>query len=512
MKLVTSDQMRRIDGITIRERGIPGAVLMERAGKAVARETMERFEPDSVAVVTGKGNNAGDGFIAARELHRHGIRTALFMLGTADELRGDALDAYQSVPEAVEQTPGPTPLELRERLCRYDLVIDAIFGTGIKGPLREPWAGAVEAINACRMNVVAVDIPSGLPGEHAEQVGPHVRAGLTVTIGLPKIGMMLEPGIQATGAVVVADIGFPPDLLADDAITVNLLTHDEVRRMLPARRPSGHKGTFGRVMILAGSEGMTGSAILAARAAARSGVGLVFSAYPRPLGQFVEGQLVEPVKIPLDGQEGWFTEEQAEAAVEAAGRMQAVAVGPGLGTRPTTAAFMEDVINKVEAPLLIDADGLNLIAAHGLDLSRRPGPTILTPHPGEAARLMGRPIDEIERDRLGAALELASTRGAVVVLKGAQTVIADPAGQRYLNPTGNSGLAKGGSGDVLTGLIAGLSAQGCPVLDAARIGVYLHGMAADLAAGGIGVRALIPSDVIDYLGRAFLKLEKRDQP
>ena len=508
MKIVTGDQMRRIDEVTIRERGIPGSVLMDRAGRAVAREALERFEPESVAVVTGKGNNAGDGFVTARELKRHGARTAVFMLVPPEQLAGDALDAYQKMPEDLQRIVPPSPTELREQLIQYDLVIDAIFGTGLRGPLREPWSEWVEAINACQMNVLAVDIPSGLPAEPVVAAGPHVRAQLTVTMGLPKLAMVMDPGVRSTGSVVVADIGFPQDLLEDPAITTNLMTMEEARDQLPGRSPNGHKGTFGRVMILGGSEGMTGAAVLAARAAVRSGAGLVYSAYPRPLGPIMESHLIEPVKIPLPGSAMWFTGEMAARAIEEAELMQAVAIGPGLGHRPETQRFLREVIHHVKAPLVIDADGLNLLAEHPVELKRRPGPTILTPHPGEAARLLGCTVAEVERDRLGAFTAMAQEYSAVVVLKGAQTIVTGPAGQRYLNPTGNSGLAKGGSGDVLTGLIAGLASQGASALEAARLGVFLHGLAADVAAERLGVRAMTPSDVIESLGPAFLRLER----
>ena len=511
MKVVTPEQMRRIDETTIRERGIPGAVLMDRAGKAVAREAMERFEPDSVIVVTGKGNNAGDGFVVARELHRHGIPVTLCMLRPAGEISGTALDMLNQVPAEVRRLDQPGPAVLREELTRHDLAVDAIFGTGLSGSPRAPWDEYIQAINACRMNVLAVDIPSGLPGEGPAgggQSGPWVRATMTVTMGLPKLAMVMDPGVRATGRVVVADIGFPRDLLEDEAIQTNLMTMEQAERLLPNRQPGGHKGTFGRVMLLAGSEGMTGSAVLAAKAAARSGAGLIYSAYPHVLGTIMESHLIEPVKIPLAGEEGWLTGAQAGAVIEAAETMQALAIGPGIGRRPETGRLLSEVVARVKAPLVIDADGLNLLAENLEALAGRPGPTVLTPHPGEAARLLGYSIDEVENNRLDAMAELSKRYGAVVVLKGAQTVTTEPNGQRTLNPTGNSGLAKGGSGDVLTGLITGLLAQGCAPGEAARLGVFLHGMAADVAAEKNSPRGMLPSDVIEALGTAFQRLER----
>ena len=511
MKVVTAEQMRRIDQVAIQERGIPGPVLMDRAGKAVAREVMERFDPESVAIVTGKGNNAGDGFVVARELHRFEIKTILFMLCPESDLTGDALDAYRQVPDDVVRHTAPHPHELREQLIQFDLVVDAIFGTGIRGQLGEPWAHYIEEINTCRMNVVAVDIPSGLPSEPTPDVGPHISARLTVTMGLPKLSMVLEPGVRRTGRIVVADIGFPSDLLQDPAVTTNLSTNEEMAALLPKRPPDGHKGTFGKVMILGGSEGMTGAAMLAAESAVRSGVGLVYSCYPHSLGTIFESRLLEPVKIPLAGEALWFTEGHATEALDAAETMQAVALGPGLGKHRTTGAFARKIVQSVEAPLVIDADGLNLLAENIGDLAQRPGPTVLTPHPGEAARLLGTTIAEIQNNRLDAMVELAAQYNVVVALKGSQTLITAPDGQRYINPTGNSGLAKGGSGDVLTGLIAGLLAQGMTALDAARLGVLLHGMAADLARERFGMRAMTPSNLLDFLGGAFQRLERPEK-
>ena len=514
MKVVTAEKMRRIDEITIRERGTPGAVLMDRAGLAVAREAIDQFEPDSVLIVTGKGNNAGDGFVAARELNRQQIRTVLALLVPPEELSGDALEAYHKVPDEVCRLTQPGLETLREEFTRHDLVIDAIFGTGMRGPVTPPWSETIEAINASGLNVLSVDIPSGLPADRAPnlgapELGPHVRATMTVTIGLPKLGMIVDPGVHSTGSVVVADIGFPRDLLEDPALTVNLMTLESARAMLPKRKPGGHKGTFGKLIVLGGSEGMTGAAILTARAAMRSGVGLVYSCYPRALGAIIESNLIEPVKIPLAGQEGWFTGAMAEETIRHAEEMDAVALGPGIGMRTTTGEFVSRIIAEVNVPMVLDASGLDLLAKDLQSLKQRLGPIVLTPHPKEASRLLGCTVEEIENNRLDAFVEFARKYEAVVVLKGSQTVVTGPDGQRYINPTGNSGLAKGGSGDVLTGLIGGLLAQGCPALDAARLGVFLHGMAADVTAERISVRAMIPSDVVDALGVTYLRLEKK---
>lgn len=511
MKVVTGEQMREIDRITIEERGIAGFELMERAGRAVARQICERLEPESVAVVCGKGNNGGDGFIAATEFHKRGIEAVVYVLFDPSEARGDAMKAFGAIPDEV-RVEHPRDMEaFAANLARFDVVVDAILGTGLKGPVRGPLAEAIEAVNRAGANIVSVDIPSGLGAGAAgdeETGGICIQANLTIAIGLPKLGTVLDPGVRTTGLVSIADIGFPSDLLEDPRIETNLLTTEAMRDALPTRDPSGHKGTFGRVLILGGSEGMSGAAILAARSAVRSGTGLVYCAYPRPLGTVMESQLVEPVKIPLAGDAPWFEGSQASGALEEAARVDAVALGPGLGVRPETGEFVRAVVKDIAKPLVVDADALNILAEDVSILRDRQGPTIITPHPGEAGRLLGCSTEKIQSDRLGAARRLSAELNLVAVLKGSQTIVATPDGQLYINPTGNTGLAKGGSGDVLTGLIAGLLAQGCEPGVAAQLGVFVHGVAADRAAEDLGVRAMTPQDVIEALGRAFVFIER----
>lgn len=510
MKIVTAEQMRRIDEETIQRRGIPGIELMERAGRAVAREAIQRFEPATVAIVTGKGNNAGDGFVAARELAAADVHVTLFMLCPPEELSGDALTAYEEMPGDLHRVVQPAADDLRRHLEPFDLVIDAIFGTGLRGPVRSPWREAIEAINAARVNVLSIDIPSGLPGDGVTDAdwGPCVRATATLTIGLPKLGMAVTPGVRFTGSVVVEGIGFPDDLLHDPAVSINMLTLREAAALLPPRDPDGHKGTFGRVLVLGGSEGMTGAPVLTAHGAARSGAGLVYMAYPRPLGGAIESLVAEPVKLPLEADGPWFAGDHVAPVLRAAETVDAVALGPGLGRHDATAGFVREVAAQVARPLVVDADGLRLLARDPGLLRGRTAPTILTPHPGEAAELLGRATDDVQRDRLGAFVEFSAAHGVVVVLKGAQTVITTPDGQRWINPSGNTGLAKGGSGDVLTGLIAGLLAQGIEAGEAARLGVFLHGLAADIAAQTTSVRALLPGDLPPLLGQAFARLEQ----
>jgi NAD(P)H-hydrate epimerase len=364
-------------------------------------------------------------------------------------------------------------------------------------------------MNTSRAPVLAVDIPSGLPADGSPLEGPVVRAARTVTMGLPKRGMMIHPGIEFTGAVTVADLGFPHDLIEDPSIKLNIHSLAEMKLMLPARPPDGHKGTFGTVLILAGSRGMTGAAALAARAASRSGVGLVYSAMPKDLAPVFEPLLVEAVKHVIPSSAGdRFDSRSIKAALGLASEADAVALGPGLSTLRGVSDFVNAFAGKHDGPLVIDADGLNALGENPELLKKRSAPTIITPHPGEMSRLSGISIQQIQSNRIAAAQDFAQRHGVTVALKGAQTIIADPDGETCINTSGNSGLAKGGSGDVLTGLIAGLLAQGLSAGRAARLGVFLHGLAGDKAAQKTGVRAMIPSDVIDCLGKAFRAIEE----
>lgn len=510
MKLVTPAEMRRIDEITIAERGIPGYELMKRAGEAVAREVLERFQPDSVGILAGKGNNGGDGFVAARALREAGVWVEIFTLFDPREAKGDAAHAVADLPEGTLVWPLESAEGLAERLEAFDVVIDAMLGTGLSGPARGLAAEVIGEVNRAAVNVLAVDVPSGLMESEAPgaEEAPCVRAQVTVTIGLPKVALVLGPSSWKAGIVSVAEIGFPRDLLEDAAIEVTLLTEDAMSAALPRRDPAGHKGTFGRVGILGGSEGMTGAAVLAARAAVRSGAGLIYACYPKALGATFEAALIEPVKRPLPGREAWFTEAMIKAGLKAVGDCDAVALGPGIGQRATTAAFMGAMVEKIEAPLVIDADGLNLLAKNRRALKKRKGATVLTPHPAEAARLLGTTTEDVQGRRLDACMELARELNATILLKGAKTIITAPDGRRYVNPTGNSGLAKGGSGDVLTGLIGGLLGQGMKPTAAACLGAFVHGLAADLAAGEGSVRSITPSDVIGHFGKAYARLEK----
>jgi NAD(P)H-hydrate epimerase len=508
MKIVTDEQMRAIDRIAIEVRGVPSLDLMERAGAAVADVILQRFQPAEVAVCTGKGNNAGDGFVIARRLSMAGVNVRVHMGADRDDLRGDALANHARLPYAVECISDPDGHLLHERLDA-EVVVDAVLGTGITGRVREPAAQMIASINDSRRSkVVAVDLPSGLNAQNLEEKGECVRADVTVTFGWPKVPMVFHPGVDLVGDLVVADIGFDSDLVQGGEFDLNLTTPEIISPLWPARAADGHKGTFGHLLLIAGSEGMSGAAALAALAGVRSGVGLVTIVSPACCMPALEQRVLSAIKRPQPGEvldEGLFDRLDLEV-------FTAVAVGPGMDLAPRTRSLVKRLVREIRQPLIIDADGLNALEREGTILHERRGQTIVTPHPKEMARVAGWSLAEVLGDRLGRARAFAEEHRVVTVLKGARTVIVDPSGEQskagatWVNPTGNTGLAKGGSGDVLTGLIGGLAAQGVPPLSAATLGVYWHGHAADLAAAGVGERTMAPEDVIDALGSASLDL------
>ncbi|HVS04191.1 MAG TPA: NAD(P)H-hydrate dehydratase, partial [Thermoanaerobaculia bacterium] len=351
--------------------------------------------------------------------------------------------------------------------------------------------------------VVAVDLPSGLDAGRAEPPGPHVQADLTVTFAAPKVALLLAPAARAAGELVVADLGIPPWVVEEADGDLHLLLAEELAPLLAPRRRQAHKGDFGHLLLVAGSAGKAGAAILAARGAVRSGAGLVTVGVPEPLLATVDGGSLESMTLALPAREGRLGAGAVEAALAACEGRDALGMGPGLGTAGETGAAIRDIALRCPLPLLLDADAINAFAGGGEALRQRRAPTVLTPHAGELGRLLARATDEVVADRLGAAREAADRCRAVVVLKGHQTLVAAPEGGIWINPTGNPGLATGGTGDVLTGVLSALLAQGFAAARAAGLGAYVHGLAGDLAAGRRGQRALAAADLLDELGAAF---------
>ncbi len=511
MKVVTNEQMRALDRRAIDELGIPGLVLMENAAIGAVDALTEHFaEATNVAVVCGPGNNGGDGLAMARHLDGRGYRCQVFLVLGSGEPTGDA-----AVQWAILQRAGMRVDVIRDAMdwsavaaacCESDVVIDAMFGTGLNRPLTGHFAAVATVISTCGAPCLAVDVPSGLDGDRATPIGPHVTAELTVTFALPKLAHVLAPACDAVGTLVVADLGLPSRLLDETPAALTVLEHASMAARLPSRHDGGHKGDFGHVVLVGGSPGKSGAVVLGARAAVRSGAGLVTAAVPAPLRDVVEGGSYASMTLALDADEAGALVDATPAQVLASGARGAVlAVGPGLGTEPSTVAAVRALARTVDGPLVLDADGLNAYADEldALEADRAGRPTVMTPHPGEMARLLGVSIEAVEEDRLRAARSAAETSGAVVVLKGRRTVIATPDGTLAINPTGNAGMATGGSGDVLTGLVAALLAQGVAPDDAARLGAFVHGLAGDGAARRLGARSLGAEDIVEALPAAF---------
>jgi NAD(P)H-hydrate epimerase len=518
--VLNAAEMRAADRRTIEEIGLPGAVLMENAGTAVAQAVTERH-PDArrLVILCGKGNNGGDGLVVARRLLAR--RPEVYLLGTRADMKGDArlhLGVLErSGGNVTEIADGAAWERVRERAVSADLVVDAILGTGLKerptGLVGQVVSDLGAAVPATR--VVAVDIPSGLSSDTGEASWTTVSAALTVTFAAPKWGHVLPPACDRAGELMVADIGIPASVLAQTGARLWLLEAADAAAAFAPRAPGAHKGTYGHLLVVAGSVGKSGAAILAATAALVSGAGLVTVATPAPALPLVAAGRAEVMTEPLSvSAAGGLDREALDRTLSLARARDAVVLGPGLGQEPGTREFVREFVARCPSPLVVDADGLNALAPAGArresELSRleRASPTVLTPHPGEMARLTGSRTDEIQRRRVETARMVALETGAVVVLKGQRTVIADVDGRAVVNPTGNPGMASGGSGDVLAGMLGALLARGLSAWTSAAAGVYLHGLAGDLAAARRGQESLVAGDVIDALPDAVRSLPR----
>lgn len=515
MRVVSAAEMRELDRLAIEDYGISGVVLMENAGLKVvevARQMLGDVRGRVISVFAGKGNNGGDGFVVARHLFNMGCRVRVFLLAKTEEIAGDAgvnLSIWEKMSQPVYTVGRDDQLdELCSFLAGSDLIIDAIFGTGFKGLPGQPAAGVIQAINDSKKPVLAVDIPSGLEADSGLVGGPCVRAAQTVTFGLPKLGLVQQPGAGYVGRLHVADISIPSFLLKAEHLKRHLLTPEMVSNWLVPRPANFHKGDCGRVLIIAGSRGMTGAACLVAEGAARAGAGLVTLAVPAGLQEVVAGKLTEVMTVALPATSSQTISRNAlNDILTLAEHADVVALGPGITTHPETAALVRELLPALRAGCVLDADGLNCLVNH-LDIFQYTlAPLVLTPHPGEMGRLIGKTTAEVQKQRLFLTEQAAQAWGAVVLLKGAATIVASPGGTAYINTTGNPGMATGGSGDVLTGVIAGLLGQGLGALEAAAAGAYLHGLAGDYAARQKSCRALLAGDILACLPEALKETE-----
>jgi NAD(P)H-hydrate epimerase len=508
--IATADEMRRADRRAIAELGVPGLVLMENAGRGAADLIERVFGPaptHRIALVCGKGSNGGDGFVAARHLAGRGAEVAVWLIAAAGDVAGDAaanLEVLRRGGIAVTEVATAARIgELAGALARTTLVVDALLGTGARGPAQGLTAEAIGAINRAGRPVCALDLPSGLLADAAHVPGAAVQADLTVTFGLAKPALYLLPAAARAGRVEIADLGVPTAWLAA-GVTLGLTERADVRRILPPRALDAHKGRHGHLLVVAGSAGKTGAAVLACRGALRAGTGLVTCAVPASQQPVVAAQIAEAMTEPVaETAASTLSAKALDRLAELTRRMDAVAIGPGVGLDQETQAAVRDLVRTAERPMVVDADALTALAGHLALLREAPAPRLITPHPGEAARLLGSTAAEVQADRLASARALAEATGAMVALKGAGTVVAGPDGTVRVNPTGNPGLATGGTGDVLTGVAGGLLAQGIEPAAALVAAVYVHGLAGDVAARERGATGLLAGDVAEALPAAL---------
>ncbi len=512
MRVVTGTEMKEIDRIAIEERGIPGLKLMEEAGRQVALRAqylLGKTGERDILVVAGPGNNGGDGMVAARYLHETGIPVRAYLIDSG-KLSSDARAQFDRLKKLMDVvTPKDGGIDgLRTETEKADLIIDAIFGTGFTGEPKGAPKEAIAAINDAGAAVLAVDIPSGVEADTGKARGVAVRADETITFGLPKLGCIIHPGASFCGDVVVVDIGFPPDVLEQPGELVVEQAPDAAFR-LPQREEDTHKKACGMVFIVAGSRGMTGAAAMTAESALRSGAGIVTLGIPESLSDIMEVKLTEVMTVSIsDTSRGTLAKDAHAEIKQALKGFDVLALGPGLSTDDETVHTIKRLLEEVELPVVLDADGLNAIQDDTAILKKRKAPTVITPHPRELARLFNIATSEVNEDRIGFARKAAREWDSIVVLKGNRSLIASPAGIVYINPTGNPGMATAGTGDVLTGTIAGFWAQGLEPSDSAVLGTYLHGMAGDLAAQDLTRYSVVATDLIEYLPKAIKALEE----
>jgi len=516
MRVLNSAQMREADRRATGDIGIPSLVLMENAGRqaVAAIEAMySDIHERQVAVLCGRGNNGGDGFVIARTLAQRGVDVSVFLIGRVSEVRGDArtnLEILGRLGLTVVEVADSQAWELHfSEVSDCSLIVDAIFGTGLNAPVSGFIESVITDVNASGIPIVAIDLPSGLSADSPEPIGPSIEAGLTVTLAAPKLPLVLPPAETRAGDIVIADIGIPGDVIESvEGPRVDLLTRASMRDLITPRTPDSHKGDYGRVLIVAGSRGKTGAAHLAATGALRSGAGLVTIATPSTCQAVLATMGAEYMTEALDETAEGLDPEGVDRVLEIA--RDVVALGPGLGQATATRTFIKQLVDRATMPLVVDADGLNAFVDDPDRLAGREGrDIIITPHPGEMGRLIGMSTDEVQASRLEIARNFAVAHHVFVVLKGHRTLIATPDEKIFINPTGNPGMATGGTGDVLTGMIAAWLAQLLDAEAACKLAVYLHGLAGDLAEADEGEVAMTSADVAGHLGDAFMELTAR---
>jgi len=509
MKVLTAEQMAYVDRITI-EGGIPGIDLMRNAGAEVFNFIEKTLDIRSgIVVFVGKGNNGGDGFRVAELFASNSFDSVVCLIGKKSDVRGDAAvcmnDLEKAGQEIIEITGTNKIDELSETITSANLIIDAIFGTGLKGEITGLPASVIDKINYSNSTVVAVDIPSGINSSTGEVSNSVVQADYTVTFGCIKVGHVLMPGRSKCGEIHVVDIGFSDDAVNSVEVFGNSLTFPEAASLVPKRSYDAHKGSTGRVFLIAGSVGMTGAAALSSTAAMRAGAGVVTVGCPASLNDILEIKLTEVMTLPLPEvrKKRCLSSRALGSIREAARSADVVAVGPGLGTYFETIELLKRFLSQYNGRIVLDADGINVFKGDTEALKNVPCEIVLTPHYGELSRLIGISIGEIARNPIKAAKEASKITGRIVLLKGANTIVSNPQGVIWINGTGNEGMATAGMGDILTGIISGFAAQGLELFNAAILGAYIHGLAGDYAAEEKGILGMMSGDVLKLLPQAL---------
>jgi hydroxyethylthiazole kinase-like uncharacterized protein yjeF len=514
MKIATAKIMRELDRRAIEEFGIPGLVLMENAARGTVSAMFRHF-PDlrtkRVGILAGRGNNGGDALAVARYLLNRGIVCQVSLLAPKEEIKGDAAANLEILRRMGAEIGEILNLEAWEsqkgKMAENDLWVDGIFGTGLKGPVQGFFHEIIEFVNSLGRPVVSLDIPSGLDADNGQVLGICIQAGLTVTFGLAKRGLLVQPGAQYCGKLVIVDISLPNSAIEAEAIKDSLIEGAEFLPFLFPRNANAHKGDFGHLLVLSGSPGKTGAATMVCQAALRIGTGLITLGIPASLNPILEVKLTEVMTEPLPETKDQTLGLSAQQRItELCSRKSALVIGPGLSLNPETARLIQRMIRNTDLPAVIDADGLNALVGKIASIKKKRKGLILTPHPGEMARLLGTSVQEIQKNRIQVARNFAQENGLILVLKGARSIVASPEGNIFINPTGNPGMASGGMGDVLTGMVGGFLAQGLPPLEAAKLGVYLHGLVGDFVAYQKGERGIAATDVVEETPRVLRAL------
>jgi len=510
IKVATAKEMQYIDRTTITKFGIAGTVLMERAGLAVVNKINALYPDKRVAVLCGGGNNGGDGFVIARELHNLGRKVEVFMTSVASKLKGDAKTNYH-IAKKFGVPVFPANTFLRARFSAHYLIVDALLGTGLSKTVQGPLSDVIKKANRLSCPVMAVDISSGISSDSGQVMGTAMKANVTVTFGLPKRGHLIYPGAEHTGRLFIEDIGFPRSLLNSDKIKINLFRSNNAIALLPARPSTSHKGTYGHVLLVAGSRGKTGAALMAAKACLKAGAGQVTIGTAESVVNSLQSRVTEEMILPLEDKGNGTISYKAVGSIMKfiKKRGNVLVIGPGLSVDDEIKKLVTELVTRSHVPIVIDADGLNAIAGKTDVLKKCTVPVILTPHPGEMTRLEGQQSKDIKDspDRIFRALSLARKTKAYVVLKGVPTVTATPDGEVFINSSGNPGMATAGTGDVLTGIISSFLAQGLSPADASALGVYIHGYAGDIVAEKKGQQSMVASDIIHELPGVFRSIK-----